>query len=376
MAMARMLQRELPGIGDVLGIPDLPSIGDLIPNLDDLSLSDIVDQFAPDTGSIAPNPDCPTDFCAPMSSTAAALALRGAAAGPILAGIAIKVNPRVVNLWRQHIFGGSAPQDLSGDFGSDFESSATTAHVHGNLVNALKADIEANPPTFPPGIDEVTVDIPTRIPAAIAALDDPANTTEQMNFNVISEIPGNIAGGIGKNQASTPVGAQPAPFDDSRTAAGTATVKKNADGTLTITPHITFTVRDTIDLCPGNCGADVEQVATRPLSWLEASGVSGDVPFTVEFPGPATTVTATPSGPPPPAPGPVDGEVRASPHLRIREAPSTASAILGKYPDGTKIKVECQVTGESVLGNDKWDKTDKGFVSDRYVKRTDAPPAC
>jgi hypothetical protein len=299
--LSRRIQRDFPGLGD---------IGDLLPSLEDLPLSEIVDQFAPDTDSAAPNPDCTPDFCAPMDSRLEAEALRAAASGPILAGIAAKVNTRVVGLWSQHIFGGSGPQDLSSQFGPDFESSATTAATTDKLVEKLRAAIEASPPTFPAGSDTVTLNIAGLIPDAIAAIDNPADA-DVMDFNVISEIPGNIAGGVGKNQLSSPVGARPAPFDDSRTVAGTVDVTKNVDGTLTLTPHMTFTVQDTIDLCPGNCGAAVEQTATRPLSWLEASGVSGDVPFTVEYAAPARSATVTPSGPPVPPPptpgGPVEG---------------------------------------------------------------------
>jgi hypothetical protein len=198
-----------------------------------------------------------------------------------------------------------------------------------------------------------------------------------MDFAIINEIPGNIAGGIGKNQLTTPVGAQPAPFDDSRTAVGTATVTKNPDGTMTITTNITFTVKDTIDLCPGNCGATVEQTATRPLSWLEASGVSGDVPFTVEFAAPARTVTTNPTTPPTPTPTSIEGEVTAS-ALRIRQAPNTSAPIVGRYPRGTRITIECQTTGEEIDGNNLWDRTDQGFVSDRFVHRlsADSPPNC
>ena len=53
-----------------------------------------------------------------------------------------------------------------------------------------------------------------------------------------------------------------------------------------------FTVKDTIDLCPGNCGASTEQVATVPMSQWEASGVAGDVPYTVTFAPPATSLAA------------------------------------------------------------------------------------
>ena len=52
---------------------------------------------------------------------------------------------------------------------------------------------------------------------------------------------------------------------------------------------IDYTVRDTIDLCPGNCGTELEQLATVAISQYEATGISGDVPFTVRF-----TVTPAP----------------------------------------------------------------------------------
>ena len=68
--------------------------------------------------------------------------------------------------------------------------------------------------------------------------------------------------------------------------------------------------------------------------------------------------------------------MQAHPRLRIRESPTTASAIVGRYPNGTKITIECQVTGEMIDGNDKWDKTDKGYVSDRYVRRDKQPANC
>jgi hypothetical protein len=175
-------------------------------------------------------------------------------------------------LWSQYLFGGASPQNLSGKFAGDFTSSATTAKTTDFLVQELKKSIESSPPPFPAGAPIATVDMPSRIPAAISAIGKPGDL-DQMDFNVIGEIPGNIAGGIGKDQTTCPIGAQPSPFDDDRTAAGTALVTKNPDGSLTVMPTITFTVQDTIDLCPGNCGATIEQVATVPLSRFEAAGL-------------------------------------------------------------------------------------------------------
>lgn len=68
----------------------------------------------------------------------------------------------------------------------------------------------------------------------------------------------------------------------------------------------------------------------------------------------------------------MEGEVTAS-ILNIREGPGTDTAIKGTYPRGTKIKIESQVTGTNINGNDKWNKTDRGYVSDFYVKHAAAP---
>jgi hypothetical protein len=326
---------------------------------------------------------CPADFCSPMNPVLAQ-AERATLAPVLLAGIGAKVSPRVVPLWNTYIFGGSAPQDLSAKFGTDFTNSKTTSDTTDFLIGALKASLESNPPTFPTGKDTVNEDLPPRIGPQIAEIGDP-NSGHPMDFNVIGEIPGNIAGGIGKNQTTCMVGAQPSPFNDDRTAAGTTDVKHNPDDTLTAVPAIEFTVQDTIDLCPGNCGASIEQVATVPMSRWEATGISGDVPFTVKFPAPPRTITTakvtptpTPTpAPPAPATGPVSGEVTAS-ALFIRTTPSTSVAAVGSYPRGAAITILCETTGENVEGNTTWDKTDRGFVSDRYVNRTGTgkPPAC
>lgn len=322
---------------------------------------------------------CPESFCKPFSLPKIVVEqMRTTAAPALLAGIAIKVNPRVVPLWSQYLFGGAAPQDLSAQFGADFTSSATTAATTDFLVDELKKDLTTKPPAFPPGDAVVTIDIPSRIGAALTEIDTPESANE-MNFNVIGEVPGNIAGGIGKTQTTTAVGARPSPFNDSRTATGTALVTRLPDGSLSVIPTINFTVKDTIDLCPGNCGAPTEQRATVPLSRFEASGVSGDVPFTVNFPAPPRVFTVTPAPtpvPPTPTPaGPVTGIIKAS-ALRIRSGPSTAAKVLGSYPRGTNITILCQTQGTEVEGNAKWDKTNKGFVSDRFVERTAEPPAC
>ena len=123
-----------------------------------------------------------------------------------------------------------------------------------------------------------------------------------MDFSTIGSVPGNLAGGVGKTQTTCSVGATPSPADDARILSDvTATLIRNPNGSITVTPTLHLRVIDTVDLCPGNCGSDVgvinEQLATIPMSRLEASGVAGDVPFTVDF-----TVAQASFTVPPPAP--------------------------------------------------------------------------
>ena len=227
--------------------------------------------------------DCPANFCQPVSEWRARLE-RDLSWQALEAAIGIAVSPRVVVLWHEYIFGGtSTTKDLTSTFGADFAKSADTLSATIFLANAIRRALVKSPPSLPLGAT-ISLDLSTLIPSEIAELDDPA-TSHKMEFNTAGEIPANLAGGIGKNQASCRVGNQPSSMDDSRSASGTVEVTQSGTGLL-VTPQIVFHVEDTIDLCPGNCGAGAELIATVPMSTWEASGISGDVPFTVDFPAP------------------------------------------------------------------------------------------
>jgi hypothetical protein len=225
--------------------------------------------------------DCPSEFCQPLSSEMNAVVRRTKYWPPIKSMIGNFVSHRVVPLWNDWAMGGSSSvRDLSKDFGDDFFQSRTTAKTTEFLLREIKAKLTSSPPNVPTG-GSVKLDIPTLIPTAVAAIDNPGGPHE-MNFDYPGEIPGNLAGGIGKDQASTPIGANPSPQNDARIAKGDVTVY-DAGANLIVLPQLSFTVKDTIDLCPGNCGTEREQAATVPMSRWEATGISGDVPFTVDF---------------------------------------------------------------------------------------------
>jgi hypothetical protein len=259
---------------------------------------------APKAQTCGRPPQCPPGFCDPYRSEKLAEYYRAKKAWWLMAGISAAVDSRVVPLWREYLWGGSSPKNLSADFGKDFTNSPSTKKATNFLYEELKKSLAAKPP--PVALYATAVlDIAAQVPKAIAALGDP-KSRDQMNFNIPKDIPGNLAGGIGDDQTTCPAGAKPSPFNDERHAGGTVSVTRLSASELTVTPIITYIVKDTIDLCPGDCGTFLESVATVPLSQFEATGISGDVPFTVEFPAPflgqftvPVLLTAAPAAPAP-----------------------------------------------------------------------------
>ena len=275
-----------PSMPEMPEIPDEP--GDLGP---------IVDRWAPTNPTLYPKSGCTPDFCAPFSTNSEAINFRRLATVPLLAAIAAQTgSATVANLYRQHLWGGvSSPVDLSSSKG-EFEQASATTNAVLMLAENLRAKYENTPPAFPQGIDTIEVDLAQELPQEIADIDDPASS-RRMDFSTPGETPSIVAGGIGKDQTAHAIGAQPSGQDDSRIASGKATVIKNSDGSLLIKVHAHFEILDTVDMCPGNCGGTDEQVLTRPLSWLEASGISGDVPVKVEYDGPEQAATTKPKAP-------------------------------------------------------------------------------
>ncbi len=307
----------------------------------------------------------PADGCRPFARPFEAEAVRRLMRTPFLAAIAVKFrNPVALYLWMLYIDGGSGLQTYGpgGDVAASFTNSSTTAMVNGALLDQVVRALTATPPTFAPGANTANV--------ALASVVDPSWIDDPrggMDFSAPTELPGNIAGGIGKDQLTQQIGSRPSPQNDSREVTGGVTVTRQSDGSMTVASQFEFRAADTIDLCPGNLGANLEQNLTIPLSRLEASGVAGDVPFEVHFGGPAhtRTIPAPASIPEPTASS--QGTVTAS-RLNIRRGPGRSHAVVGYYSSGERVRILEQVAGENIGGHDAWNRTDRGWVSDRYVR--------
>ena len=262
--------------------------------------------------------ECPPSFCCPFPLGTATI-IRDQIRLPFLGAIGSQVTPSVVPVWLTWFNGGSGMQNFSSRFAADFASDPTTQLKAPRLAADVAANLDATQlgalaATAAPG---APVSLLPALPAGYAAAKTTAMETDGnpllLNFTTIGSVPGNLAGGVGKTQTTCSVGATPSPADDARILTDvTATLIRNPNGSITVTPTLHLRVIDTVDLCPGNCGSDVgvinEQLATIPMSRLEASGVSGDVPFTVDF----TVAQAAFSVPPPAPPVPQHVVVSAS----------------------------------------------------------------
>jgi outer membrane protein OmpA-like peptidoglycan-associated protein len=230
--------------------------------------------------SCAPDPGCPPEYCTAFATTKEAEDDRTDKAEGILTSLPVS---KTKALFREFIFGGGPLRDISADFAVDFTNSETTIAVTNLLNKRIEDAIKSHPPAFPEGATTVTLNI--RDALGEATLNQ---IMDGMKFSNPTEAPGLLAGGIGTNQRSCRVGAKPSDQDDARLAEGTVIVTKGGGGTVSVSPPvITYTVKDTIDFCPGFCGTGrLAFNLTVPMSRWEASGISGDVPFTITFPAP------------------------------------------------------------------------------------------
>lgn len=248
---------------------------------------------------------CPETFCKPFADRAEAQADLDEVSPYVLLGIGREMgwDPTVTDLWGLYLLGGATePVDVSATLADAFTGARSTAYTTRVLLGLLRTDLAANARAHRP-LDE---DLP-RFTEGQAAIGAPGHA-HALWYDKADGIAGNIAGGVGHEQAAHPIGARPSTMNDTREVALSLDLRPNADGSTTVTPGFVFTLADTIDFCPGQCGtgdADV-MLATTLLSRFEATGLAGDVPFVVRFPAPAELMTPfVVGGPADPRYGPV-----------------------------------------------------------------------
>ena len=236
----------------------------------------------PDYSCQSTDPVCPPEYCQDIGKQRAE-ADRASKAEGLLGDIRL-LNSRAEPLFRQFIFNPGSAGDISSTYADDFTHAIETVRTTEAFTHELETQLKANPPaSIPPG-GTGTVDLTSVL--------TPRAITQFMECHLLfadyTSVPGLIAGGVGKTQETDKRGKNTeGAINDSRGASGTLMVTRNTDGSINMVPTLTYRVVDTLDFCPGNCGGGMAQRLTIPLSQWEASGISGDVPFSVNFPAPS-----------------------------------------------------------------------------------------
>lgn len=225
------------------------------------------------------------DFCQPWASLEEARRANRIAVQNFLPALTSQFGAEVGALWREYL---SRPHgaSLARRVFSDPAHRITRAFAQSQIIRTRQSNLmplvedwfrrtcPALPPNFPMGFTAAQI-------FAAAELDFP------INFNIPTEIPGHIAGGVGSSDAGP----------DTRRMEGSIVFFRStgADGRTTgvrVRTDLQFIVRDAIDFCPGDFGAGLELMLTVPLSRLERSGevwpgepLAYDVPFEVRFTG-------------------------------------------------------------------------------------------
>jgi hypothetical protein len=195
------------------------------------------------------------------------------------------------------------------------------------------------------------------------------------------------AGGLLFGGGSPPGGPPDSDFGrDTRRLTGTIKLERVDDGSnpnvLDVKETITFkyAVDDALDFCPGNTWRhkwdSQEHIAYNlllsDLSRLEASGMTKDVGFHVEYHRTHTEQRSV-NKPPPPAPielNPTSSGVVTGDFLRHRRGPGTGSLTVGLFPRGTELHFDCFTKGTMVGTDDRWCHlpTTDTWVSHAYIQ--------
>jgi len=106
-----------------------------------------------------------------------------------------------------------------------------------------------------------------------------------MEFDVASEIPGNLAGGLGSCDV----------VKDSRTASGYLYLYGEVVTEMQAVLQLHFEINDCVSFCPGKCGLKDEQTVTVPASRVEAMGGFSELPLRVVYDAQILKITGIPS---------------------------------------------------------------------------------
>jgi hypothetical protein len=154
-----------------------------------------------------------------------------------------------------------------------FVTDPVTRKRQEDLIQAIEKGLSINCPALPEN-KWIAFDLKDLIPQ------DELNKPFTFTGGTVPTIPGILAGGVGSSDAGS----------DLRKASGKVELFRTVTGgkpTVKARTNFQFMVKDAFHFCPGNMGSPLARIFTVPLSRLEASNLAYDMPFEVDYTGPA-----------------------------------------------------------------------------------------
>ncbi len=227
-------------------------------------------------------PDTPANFCVPYSNVSDAMS-NWAWVYLAMMEFTSRFGSDVQDLWRTYLTnpksgtkGTLPPRRLFGNQTSriveEFRQDYETVKQKNRVMKLIAERVRSNPVLMPqPGYSTPLMNFQDVLDVS-EVQDLPMTFT-----NGDTRIPGNIAGGYGKNASDA--------GDDVRSVDGKFIATNLGDSTLWINASFVFDVLDCVDFCPGAPGDWRAQLITIPMSRLEATPdfSTYDVPFEVIY---------------------------------------------------------------------------------------------
>jgi hypothetical protein len=261
-----------------------------------LRVSEVVNIRDSMAASRGPIPDLPTAHpCMPFSSLAVATLVWASLAGTIPGGAAAVTRcPVVENVWKEYFqatstpFPFSAPADCVGraagvDVGGKRDAELAVASILDDILLNLKRFLPRVPLNPWPGSGGALGRMVLPVEQAVTQQN---LLHPDIDYVELANPAANLAGDTGRGGNGSDIFG-----DDDRVMGGEVeiiVVDRNPStgywtGRIHYGPRIH--VKDTVDFCPGNMGPFPLPNVTIPMSRLEATGLTRDVPITIDYGG-------------------------------------------------------------------------------------------
>jgi len=182
------------------------------------------------------------------------------------------ISADAASLWKKYLSGAETPAPIVFKSQSEIAQNFAGCYVNDDMIDTLIAHIKEK------AQEQCIKVFPNKTSSfRVSLLADSMHLNPVLEYNSLARCADAslTAGGMGGNDKRYIDGSIHIEPGEMNTYTG--------ERSYTVTAGLEIHVSDTVDFCPGQCGAPIEQFITLPMSRLEATGIISDVPFEVYY---------------------------------------------------------------------------------------------